>query len=153
MATTNFFYHMYLHVDIKKILNKNKNIFEKMSGYVGFLPPPTYFLHTLLGLLHADHSVYVGSTWVGVRILHIHSFFRKCFYSCSILIGPQTLHSWLDIIRITLRHLLHLVLLYVSIKCGISPFCVGSIELANTLWQFFAKEIRHCMVLSMCHML
>ena len=66
-------------------LYKNKNIFEKMSGYVGFLPPPTYFLHTLLGLQHAivnDHSVYVGSMWVGVRILHIHSFFRKCFYSC-----------------------------------------------------------------------
>ena len=64
---------------------KNKNIFEKMSEYVGFLPPPTYFLHTLLSLLHAivnDHSVYVGSMWVGVRILHIHSFFRKCFYSC-----------------------------------------------------------------------
>ena len=69
----------------KEILNKNKNIFEKMSGYVGFLPPPTYFLYTLLGLLHAivnDHSVYVGSMWVGVRILHIHSFFQKCFYSC-----------------------------------------------------------------------
>ena len=26
-------------------MNKNKNIFEKMGGYVGFLPPPTYFLH------------------------------------------------------------------------------------------------------------
>ena len=36
---------MIVHVDIKKIINKNKNIFEKMSGYVGFLPPPTYFLH------------------------------------------------------------------------------------------------------------
>ena len=24
---------------------KNKNIFEKMSEYVGFSPPPTYFLH------------------------------------------------------------------------------------------------------------
>ena len=70
----------------KQILNKNKNIFEKMSGYVGFLPPPTYFLHTLLGLLHAivtDHSVYIGSMWVGVRILHMQSFFRKCFYSCT----------------------------------------------------------------------
>ena len=36
---------MYVHVDIKKILNKNKNISEKMSEYVGFSPPPTYFLH------------------------------------------------------------------------------------------------------------
>ena len=89
-AYKQLFYQMYVHVDIqKKILNKNKNIFEKMSGYVGFLPPPTYFLHTLLGLLHSivnDHSVYVGSMWVGVRILHIlHSFFRKCFYSCIVL--------------------------------------------------------------------
>ena len=25
--------------------DKNKNIFEKMSEYVGFSPPPTYFLH------------------------------------------------------------------------------------------------------------
>ena len=68
------FFTMYLHVEIKKqIRNKNKNIFKKMSGYVGFLPPPTYFLHTLLGSLHAivtDHSVYVGSMWVGVRILY-----------------------------------------------------------------------------------
>ena len=31
-------------------LYKNKNIFEKMSEYVGFSPPPTYFLHTLLCL-------------------------------------------------------------------------------------------------------
>ena len=72
---------LYIHTYI----HKNKNIFEKMSGYVGFLAPPTYFLHTLLGLLHAivtDHSVYVGSMWVGLRILHIYSFFRKCFYSC-----------------------------------------------------------------------
>ena len=30
--------------------NKNKNISEKMSEYVGFSSPPTYFLHTLLGL-------------------------------------------------------------------------------------------------------
>ena len=29
----------------------NKNISEKMSEYVGFSPPPTYFLHTLLGLV------------------------------------------------------------------------------------------------------
>ena len=28
--TTNFFHHMYVHVDIKKILNKNKNTFEKV---------------------------------------------------------------------------------------------------------------------------
>ena len=31
-------------------IDKNKNISEKMSEYVGFSPPPTYFLHTLLGL-------------------------------------------------------------------------------------------------------
>ena len=46
MPTTNFFHPMYVHVDIKKILNKNKNIFEKMSEYLGFSPPthilPTY---------------------------------------------------------------------------------------------------------------
>ena len=36
---------MYVHVDIKKIINKNKNISKKMSEYVGFSPPPTYFLH------------------------------------------------------------------------------------------------------------
>ena len=37
---------------------KNKNIFEKMSEYVGFSPPPTYFLHTLTGWLTIviDHS-------------------------------------------------------------------------------------------------
>ena len=29
---------------------KNKNIFEKMSEYVGFSPPPTYFLH-----IRCDH--------------------------------------------------------------------------------------------------
>ena len=27
------------------IIYKNKNIFKKMSEYVGFSPPPTYFLH------------------------------------------------------------------------------------------------------------
>ena len=36
---------MYVHVDIKKIMNKYKNISKKMSEYVGFSPPPTYFLH------------------------------------------------------------------------------------------------------------
>ena len=36
---------IYVHVDIKKIINKNKNIFEKMSEYVRFSLPPTYFLH------------------------------------------------------------------------------------------------------------
>ena len=41
---------MYVHVDIKKIINKNKNIFEKMSEYVGFSPPPRYFLH-----IRCDH--------------------------------------------------------------------------------------------------
>ena len=74
---------------------RKKNIFEKMGGYVGFLPPPTYCRNTLLGLLHAivnDHSVYVGSMWVGVRILHIHPFFRKCFYSCTISITSFGYH-------------------------------------------------------------
>ena len=78
--------------------DKNKNIFEKMSEYVGFSPPPIYFLslHTLLGLgclacaIVTDHSVYVGSMWVGVRI-HIQSFFRKCFYSC---LGTFFMHMW-----------------------------------------------------------
>ena len=30
---------MYVHVDIKKIMNKYKNISQKMSEYVGFSPP------------------------------------------------------------------------------------------------------------------
>ena len=38
----------YFHIG--HLLDKNKNISEKMSEYVGFSPPPTYFLHTLLGL-------------------------------------------------------------------------------------------------------
>ena len=37
-------------IPVHLYMNKNKNIFEKMSVYVGFSPPPTYFLHTLLGL-------------------------------------------------------------------------------------------------------
>ena len=57
---------------------------------------------TWLGLLIlwfamvTDHSVYVGSMWVhvGVRILHIHSFFRKCFYSClGSFLYPHA-HTW-----------------------------------------------------------
>ena len=31
--------------DSEIIIHKSKNIFEKMSEYVGFSPPPTYFLH------------------------------------------------------------------------------------------------------------
>ena len=53
-----------------------------MSGYVGFLPPPTYFLHIRCDQHVVSQVAYFGSMWVGVRILHIHSFFRKCFYSC-----------------------------------------------------------------------
>ena len=73
----------------KNIINKNKNIFEKMSEYVGFSPHPhtsyiRYFAWLAWFTIVTDHSVYVGSMWVGVRILHIHSFFRKCFYSCTI---------------------------------------------------------------------
>ena len=30
-----------MHVDIKKTINKYKNISKKMSEYVGFSPPPT----------------------------------------------------------------------------------------------------------------
>ena len=60
---------MYVHVDIKKIINKNKNIFEKVSEYVGFSPPPTYFLHTLLGLaclVYNSHwSQRIGRKYVG----------------------------------------------------------------------------------------
>ena len=32
-------------LDIDLPIYKNKNISEKMSEYVGFSPPPTYFLH------------------------------------------------------------------------------------------------------------
>ena len=39
---------------IYNYIYKNKNIFEKMSGYVGCLPPPTYFLNTLLGSLQSN---------------------------------------------------------------------------------------------------
>ena len=46
---------MYVHVDIKKILNKNKNISEKMSEYVGFSPPPTYFLHSYIYAVISDY--------------------------------------------------------------------------------------------------
>ena len=35
--------HTHIHIII--YIYKNKNIFEKMSEYVGFSPPPTYFLH------------------------------------------------------------------------------------------------------------
>ena len=79
------FFIMHFAADMTCI-HKNKNIktliFKRMSGHVGFLPPPTYFLHTLFGLLHAIvnyHSVYVGSMWVGVRILHSTHFFENVF--------------------------------------------------------------------------
>ena len=39
-----------IYIVADRYIYKNKNIFEKMSEYVGFSPPPTYFLHTLLGL-------------------------------------------------------------------------------------------------------
>ena len=100
MPTTNFFHPMYVHVDIKDILNKNKNIFEKMSEYVGFSPPPTYFLHIRCGSVTIANQpskpsqiAYVGSMRVGVRILHIHSFFRKCFYSCILMVCCPWLQS------------------------------------------------------------
>ena len=84
------------------VLHTIINIFEKISGYVGFLPPPTYFLPTLLGLLHAivnNHSVYVGSMWVGVRI---HSFFRKCFYYFEDIFWY--IHMHIHLIKVGCRH-------------------------------------------------
>ena len=40
---------IYVHVDIKKILNKNKNISEKMSDYVGFSPHPhTSYIYAVI---------------------------------------------------------------------------------------------------------
>ena len=75
-----------------------------MSEYVGFSPPPTYFLHircdqcmTIANQPSKPSQVaYVGSMWVGVRILHTHSFFRKCFYSClytSLFVQLQAQHQ------------------------------------------------------------
>ena len=46
-----------------------------------------------------DHSVYVGSMWVGVRILHIHSFFRKCFYSSVSVLATLFLLSYAKLLR------------------------------------------------------
>ena len=43
-------YKHYVTTSTYIYIYKNKNISEKMSEYVGFSPPPTYFLHTLLGL-------------------------------------------------------------------------------------------------------
>ena len=49
MPTTNFFHPMYVHVDITKIINKNKNISEKMSEYVGFSPHPhTSYIYAVI---------------------------------------------------------------------------------------------------------
>ena len=43
-------FDQWVEVEGQCTMYKNKNISEKMSEYVGFSPPPTYFLHTLLGL-------------------------------------------------------------------------------------------------------
>ena len=88
-------------------VHKNKNIFEKMGGYVGFLPPPTYFLHIRCDQHVVSQVAYFGSMWVGVRILHIHPFFRKCFYSCLCYFCVKLLHVHCAALGLVYTHNTH----------------------------------------------
>ena len=81
-------YGLCVSLIIGSYIYKNKNIFEKMSGYVGFLPPPTYFLHTLPYL--ACHANF-GPAKILVRGTDFFSvYLKKLFRTWNIVPG---LHS------------------------------------------------------------